>query len=936
MLLKQKILLIVFSLSAINASAQQFGGNPPSLKWNQINTDTARIIFPVGLEEQAKDVARLIHDLARTTQYSIGDRLRKINIVLQNQTTISNGYVALGPYRSEFFLTPTQNSFELGSLPWHKTLALHEYRHVQQNNNFRNGLTRVFYYVFGQEGQALASNLSIPDWFWEGDAVYQETLMSNQGRGRIPYFFNDYRSIWAAGKNYSWMKLRNGSYRDMTPDHYRLGYMLVAYGREKYGDSIWAKVTREASGFRGLFYPFQHAVKSATGESFLKFRNEALDYFRLQQKQDGKDAGADYAKQHRHFDGDEEFPQWLGTDDIIYVKSSYKKIPAFYTKNIHTGKEKRISIKAVSDDNYFSYKNGKLVYAAYKSDARWGWKNFGVITILDLKTGRERIVTKKTKYFSPDISEDGKRVVAVEMAANGKNTIQLIDAGSGEIISSVPNPEQYVFTYPKFYDAGHIISAVRNKSGEMALGMINLNSGEAQWLTPFTMNAIAVPQVNKDTISFTMSEEGQERLFASIRGDLFRFIAPFANASTGSYQLATNNGQAAYNMFTAAGYHLFTGAAVFEKTDSFALQSSNIRDIPGRSKEKINLISDTSAVNYRISKYPAAYRLINVHSWRPYFSDPEYSYSLISENILNTLQSELYFTYNRNEKYKQTGASLAYAGFFPIISGGASYIFDRSALNDANQEVTSNEFNTNFGLSVPLAFTNGSFNQSVTLSGSFNARQIYYTGASKNIYPDRKFNYGEFILSAVNQQIAARQQIYPRFAQTFYARYRNLFGTNATRQLLLSGALYLPGLFTNHSLVLQAAYQARDTTNAGLFSNGFPASRGYAAIDFPRMWKLGANYHFPIAYPDWGFGNIVFFQRIRGNIYFDYTKLKSLRTGLTIPYRSAGGELYFDTKWWNQLPVSFGVRYSRLFDTDLTGRGPGQWELVLPLNLLSR
>ncbi|MBA4168339.1 MAG: hypothetical protein H0X41_12500, partial [Chitinophagaceae bacterium] len=56
--------------------AQQFGGNPPSLKWNQINTDTARIIFPVGLEKQAMDVARIIHRLAAVTQYSIGARVR--------------------------------------------------------------------------------------------------------------------------------------------------------------------------------------------------------------------------------------------------------------------------------------------------------------------------------------------------------------------------------------------------------------------------------------------------------------------------------------------------------------------------------------------------------------------------------------------------------------------------------------------------------------------------------------------------------------------------------------------------------------------------------------------------------------------------------------------------------------------------------------------
>src|SRR5678816_3069728 len=128
--------------------------------------------------------------------------------------------------------------------------------------------SKAFYIAFGQEGQALANSLSIPDWFFEGDAVYQETLLSDQGRGRLPFFFNDYRSLWASKKNYSWMKLRNGSLRDFVPDHYRLGFMMVAYGREKFGDTIWKQITHDAARYRGLFYPFQRAVKRYTGKSY--------------------------------------------------------------------------------------------------------------------------------------------------------------------------------------------------------------------------------------------------------------------------------------------------------------------------------------------------------------------------------------------------------------------------------------------------------------------------------------------------------------------------------------------------------------------------------------------------------------------------------------------------------------------------------------------
>src|SRR5687768_7511435 len=174
---KKRALSLLLLVLTINAFAQEFGGNPPSVRWNQINTDTARVIFPAGLERQALDISALVHKISAISKNSIGSNVSKINIVLQQHPTDANGYVSLGPFRSEFFLTPRQNSFELGSLPWHKTLALHESRHVQQYSNFRRGLSKAFYVAFGQEGQALANNLAIPDWFYEGDAVYQETLL---------------------------------------------------------------------------------------------------------------------------------------------------------------------------------------------------------------------------------------------------------------------------------------------------------------------------------------------------------------------------------------------------------------------------------------------------------------------------------------------------------------------------------------------------------------------------------------------------------------------------------------------------------------------------------------------------------------------------------------------------------------------------------------
>src|SRR3982751_881313 len=107
-------LFVLFSCFGIHA--QRFGGNPPSFKWKQVNNTAAKVIFPAGMDSSAYRVASIAQLLNQQTLPTIGTRQRPIDIVLHPNTIISNGYVALGPFRSEFYLTPAQSSFELGSL----------------------------------------------------------------------------------------------------------------------------------------------------------------------------------------------------------------------------------------------------------------------------------------------------------------------------------------------------------------------------------------------------------------------------------------------------------------------------------------------------------------------------------------------------------------------------------------------------------------------------------------------------------------------------------------------------------------------------------------------------------------------------------------------------------------------------------------------------
>jgi hypothetical protein len=146
--------------------------------------------------------------------------------------------------------------------------------------NFRKGLSKFAFFLAGEEGLVLANNAAVPNWFFEGDAVLQETIVTGQGRGRLPSFFSEYRALWDADRDYSYMKLRNGSMKDLVPDHYIMGYMLVTYGRDKYGDEFWKKVTDNATRYKPFFYPFQGAVKKHAGVPFKEFVKATYDQFR--------------------------------------------------------------------------------------------------------------------------------------------------------------------------------------------------------------------------------------------------------------------------------------------------------------------------------------------------------------------------------------------------------------------------------------------------------------------------------------------------------------------------------------------------------------------------------------------------------------------------------------------------------------------------------
>lgn len=153
--------------------------NPLSVKWRQIQASGFKVIYPRELEKEAQRMANTLPHIYPYVGGSLGRQKTSIPVLLQNRGVVSNGFVQLGPKKSEFYTTPPQ---QFDSQDWLNNLAVHELRHVAQFDKLTGGKA----HPFPEEVHLAWFGASIPIWFFEGDAVSTETSLTNAGRGRQP------------------------------------------------------------------------------------------------------------------------------------------------------------------------------------------------------------------------------------------------------------------------------------------------------------------------------------------------------------------------------------------------------------------------------------------------------------------------------------------------------------------------------------------------------------------------------------------------------------------------------------------------------------------------------------------------------------------------------------------------------------------------------
>jgi hypothetical protein len=562
-----------------------------------------------------------------------------------------------------------------------------------------------------------------------------------------------------------------------------------------------------------------------------------------------------------------------------------------------------------------------------------------VIKILNVQTGEQKTLTQKSKYFTPDISADGSRVAAVQITPEGKSELHILDAANGQVLKTIHSSEINLFTDPKFIDDNSLVTAVRLNNGKMALAVAEISTGNTMRLTSPSYNVVGYPCVNNGIIYFTASYEGNDDVFALRLSD--KKIFRISKGPLGNYFVNAANGKITWSAFTAEGYQLkqMDEKDITWNEVGMATQEQLTEKFPvSHQMEMIDILSgQLPHRNFPVKDYKKGIGLLNFHSWRPYYEDPIFTYSIYGKNILNTMQTELYYLYNQNEKTSAVGFNAVYSAWFPFLDIGTEYTFDRQSLISNNRIRHWDQLNSHIGLDILLNKVSGQTYKNFSIGSYYVLRNEFNKGFYKDSVGSTTFSYLQHFLTFSQQVQQAVQHIYPHAGYAFSVTHRHAITKYKGYQFIGNAAVYAPGILSSHNIIFTGSFQQRDTMGQIVFSDRFAYSRGYTGRYFSRMWRLSANYHFPLMYPDWGFGNILYLQRIRANAFYDFTRVYSRNKLQTADQRSVGGEIFVDTKWWNQYPLTFGFRISHMLDRDQFDGFKGNiFEFILPVSIIPR
>ncbi|NJN43026.1 MAG: hypothetical protein HC811_13165 [Flammeovirgaceae bacterium] len=585
-------------------------------------------------------------------------------------------------------------------------------------------------------------------------------------------------------------------------------------------------------------------------------------------------------------------------------------------------------------------------------------RSHSIIVMYDLASHKKTVVSQNSRYASASLSPDAHYIATVETDESYQTHLVVLDT-VGSVHKKFENSDNAFISMPSWSDDGQFIVALKTKDEKRSIIRYHVESGVAEEILNMNFENAGYPVLHKNYLFYNSPYSGIDNIYVYDLESKQKFQITSSKYGAFNASISPDGSRIVYTDQSRDGLEVVQ--IPFNPLEWKSMDQVLVPDKPLYQHivetEGQDLFSTTPVNNFSIKKYSKAKGLINPHTWGPYVNSDftTLDIGISSKDLLSTTQIGVGVKISEDERKPLYYANVSYQGFYPIIdfsistgdrkvnegffnfpSGQQEIIFDwHENTVEGGLRIpwllTHSKYHTRFTIGDAMGYTRvDDFVNSVDGGGRYVPFDLNSGYFFRNRVDDGNLVYNRFSIEFLNLLKRSRRDIFSQWGQTFEVEYSNTLGNSDFKGNNLSFLtfLYFPGLAKHHSINGYAAYQKTFIENKienYIFRNNIPLPRGQSVSRFESMYSYSANYTLPLWYPDIAIGPLVNFQRVRGNVFFDYAFGKTEINNTSKVYTSIGAELKFDVNIMRLLQqFDFGVRYSYPIET-----GVGQFEFII-------
>ena len=434
--------------------------------------------------------------------------------ILEETSIYGNGYVALPLPITSWQVNPNISIIHPDS--WYEMMAIHEGRHIVQNEALNRGVARAAYYLGGPSLMTDFSRITIPKWMLEGDAVASETIYSDQGRGRQASFERSMKALILDHLDISYQKVVNASYMRGYPNHYVYGYFLTGYLMNTYGSDVMPRLFDEMGRNPIPLWRVTQALHNVTGERMNQqslFEAAKEDLYGIWSQADSQleVTPRDVIFTPEQNGAVEIIDLHVGKDGVYAVTwdGTHGLTGALYDPETGDQTSRRLKLPAGPVDI-----SERLIAVIESPTHMFGKSETGMLSMYDRETGNPREISTGPFFGNPAISPSEQRI-AVSVFANSIGTAVDIYSVDGELTHRIEPQERMFFTHIAWLGE-RSLAAVANQGSRLYLVSMNIDGSDFdvmyEFEDEFVTSIYADPQ--SSTVYVSSDRSGTEEIYS--------------------------------------------------------------------------------------------------------------------------------------------------------------------------------------------------------------------------------------------------------------------------------------------------------------------------------------------------------------------------------------------------------------------------------------